>query len=113
MPTYDYRCTACKHTCEIFQSMREKPKRKCPECGANALERLIGMGAGVLFKGGGFYETDYRSASYKKAAEADKKPAESSAACACGKKTATECASSAKPAAPSPPREKKTSNAAE
>ena len=72
MPTYDYICEACGHELEIFQSMSEKPKRKCPACGAMKLHRKIGSGAGVIFKGSGFYETDYRSASYKKGAEADK-----------------------------------------
>jgi putative FmdB family regulatory protein len=76
MPTYDYRCSACGHEFELFQSMSESTKRKCPECGKLALERLIGTGAAVLFKGSGFYETDYRSDSYKKAAEADKKSTE-------------------------------------
>jgi len=73
MPTYEYRCAACKHEFELFQSMSESAKRKCPKCGKLSLERLIGTGAAVLFKGGGFYETDYRSESYKKAAEAEKK----------------------------------------
>ncbi len=72
MPTYDYRCGACAHEFELFQSMKDSPKRKCPACAKNTLERLIGTGAGVLFKGSGFYETDYRSASYKKAADAEK-----------------------------------------
>ncbi len=71
MPTYDYRCNACDHEFELFQSMSASHKRKCPECGKNALERLIGTGAAVMFKGSGFYETDYRSESYKKAAKAD------------------------------------------
>lgn len=71
MPTYDYRCNACHHEFELFQSMKDSPKKKCPECGKNALERLIGTGAGILFKGSGFYETDYRSPAYKKDAEAD------------------------------------------
>lgn len=75
MPTYEYHCKSCGHELEEFQSMTAKPLKKCPECGKNALERKIGIGAGVLFKGGGFYETDYRSDSYKKAAEADSKPA--------------------------------------
>lgn len=75
MPTYDYRCKACGHEFELFQSMKDAPKRKCPACGKNALERLIGTGAAVVFKGSGFYQTDYRSESYKKAAEADSKPA--------------------------------------
>ncbi|MEZ6018585.1 MAG: zinc ribbon domain-containing protein [Planctomycetota bacterium] len=65
MPTYDYRCNACGHTFELFQTMSEREKRKCPECGKNKLERLIGMGAGLLFKGEGFYKTDYRSSDYK------------------------------------------------
>lgn len=72
MPTYDYRCNACGHTLEMFQRMSEKPKKTCPSCGKPKLERLIGTGAAVLFKGSGFYETDYRSSSYKKAAEAEK-----------------------------------------
>lgn len=78
MPTYDYRCNACAHQFELFQSMSESARRKCPECGKLALERLIGTGAAVLFKGSGFYETDYRSPSYKKAAEAEKKAADGS-----------------------------------
>lgn len=78
MPTYDYRCTSCSHEFELFQSMRDPVKRKCPACGRAALERLIGTGAAILFKGSGFYETDYRSESYKKAADADK-PAEAKA----------------------------------
>ncbi len=83
MPTYEYKCSSCGHQFELFQSMKDSPKRKCPECGKNALERLIGTGAAVIFKGSGFYQTDYRSEAYKKAASADKgeksdKPAESS-----------------------------------
>ncbi|HZW06230.1 MAG TPA: zinc ribbon domain-containing protein [Phycisphaerales bacterium] len=73
MPTYDYKCKACGHTWELFQSMSAKPEKACPACGKKAAERLIGTGAALLFKGSGFYETDYRSESYKKAAEADKK----------------------------------------
>ncbi len=73
MPTYEYRCNECGHQFEVFQSMKDGPKRKCPKCAKNALERLIGVGAGVIFKGSGFYETDYRSDSYKKAADAEKK----------------------------------------
>jgi putative FmdB family regulatory protein len=71
MPTYDYRCTDCKHEFELFQSMTEARKKKCPACGKNTLERLIGTGGAVLFKGSGFYQTDYRTESYKKAAKAD------------------------------------------
>ena len=82
MPTYEYKCNACRKKMEIFQSIKEDPKRKCPECGKNALERLIGTGGAIIFKGSGFYQTDYRSESYKKAAESDKaaeKPAEATA----------------------------------
>jgi len=78
MPTYEYQCNACGHEFELFQSMTAPVKKKCPECGKLKLARLIGTGAGVLFRGSGFYETDYRSESYKKAAEAEKKAAKPS-----------------------------------
>ena len=73
MPTYDYRCQGCGHEFELFQSMSATVKRKCPECSELKLKRLIGTGGAVIFKGSGFFQTDYRSDSYKKAAEADKK----------------------------------------
>lgn len=73
MPTYDYLCEACEESFELFQSMSESPKRKCPKCGKLKLKRLIGAGGGLIFKGSGFYLTDYRSDSYKKGAEAEKK----------------------------------------
>ena len=76
MPTYDYQCQACGHEFEEFAMMSAKPLRRCPECKKLKLKRLIGMGAGVIFKGSGFYQTDYRSEGYKKAAEIDKKAAE-------------------------------------
>ena len=60
MPTYEYECNGCGKRCEFFQAMSEKPKKKCPECGARKLRRVISGGAGVIFKGTGFYETDYR-----------------------------------------------------
>ena len=75
MPTYDYKCTACEHTFEEFQSITAKPIKKCPECGKNKVKRLIGTGGALIFKGSGFYETDYRSDSYQKAAKADKETA--------------------------------------
>ena len=78
MPTYDYECTACDHSFELFQSINEPVKRKCPACGKSKLRRLFGTGAALLFKGSGFYQTDYRSESYKKGAASDK-PADSSA----------------------------------
>ena len=72
MPTYDYRCDSCGHEFEEFQTFSAGALRKCPECKKLRLKRLIGSGAGILFKGSGFYETDYRSESYKKAAASDK-----------------------------------------
>ena len=71
MPTYDYLCSACGHRFEEFQSMSSKPLRQCPECKKNALDRLIGPGAGVIFKGSGFYQTDYRGKSYASDAKKD------------------------------------------
>jgi len=72
MPTYDYKCKNCGHTFELFQSITENSKRKCPKCTKLRLQRLIGAGGGILFKGSGFYETDYRSNEYKQAAEEQK-----------------------------------------
>lgn len=77
MPTYDYQCDACDHTFEVFQGINAAKKRKCPECGKLKLRRLLGTGAAVVFKGSGFYQTDYRSDSYKKAQAADKPPTSS------------------------------------
>jgi putative FmdB family regulatory protein len=73
MPTYEYICDSCKNEFERFQSIISRPVRKCPECGKLSVQRLIGAGAGVIFKGSGFYQTDYRSEGYKKAAESEKK----------------------------------------
>lgn len=78
MPTYDYECSKCKHAWELFQPITAKAVRKCPECGKQSARRVIGPGAAILFKGSGFYLTDYRSDSYKKAAEADKKSSDTS-----------------------------------
>ncbi|MBW3600552.1 MAG: zinc ribbon domain-containing protein [Planctomycetes bacterium] len=72
MPTYDYRCKGCGHEFEIFQSISAEELRKCPECGKVKLRRLMGGGAAIVFKGSGFYQTDYRSESYKKGADSDK-----------------------------------------
>lgn len=77
MPTYDYECDACGHKFEHYQGINDALLKKCPECKKLKLRRLLGMGGAVVFKGSGFYQTDYRSESYKKAAAAEK-PASSS-----------------------------------
>jgi putative FmdB family regulatory protein len=77
MPTYDYICDQCGHEFEAFESIKADPQTVCPECSETKLRRKIGAGAAILFKGSGFYQTDYRSESYKKGAQADK-PADSS-----------------------------------
>ena len=84
MPTYEYRCTKCEHEFEVFQSMTDAPRKRCPECGGK-VERLISGGAGLLFKGSGFYITDYRSDSYKSAAKADTSSSTSSKGSSSGK----------------------------
>jgi putative FmdB family regulatory protein len=71
MPTYEYQCDACEHNFDEFQSMSEAALKKCPRCKKSKLRRVFGTGAAILFKGSGFYETDYRSESYKSAAKAD------------------------------------------
>ena len=71
MPTYDYACAACGHRFDEFQSMSAQPLKKCPSCKKSKLERLIGAGAGVIFKGSGFYQTDYRGSSYASDAKKD------------------------------------------
>lgn len=103
MPTYDYVCRNCEHAFELFQQMSDPVKRKCPECATLKLERLIGTGAGVLFKGSGFYETDYRSDSYKKAAKADQPSDSKSSDGASSPKDATK-KKDAKPAAKDTPK---------
>jgi len=85
MPTYEYHCDACEHNFDEFQSMSEAPLKKCPQCGKRKLRRVFGTGAAILFKGSGFYQTDYRSESYKSAAKAEQdaaKPASSDSAAA-------------------------------
>ena len=80
MPTYDYKCNACEYEWELFQSIKANPVRKCPECGKLKARRIIGPGAAILFKGSGFYQTDYRSDSYRKGAKAAEKAQDSSSA---------------------------------
>ncbi len=79
MPTYEYECQGCSKIFDVFQSITSKPLRRCPTC-KGKVRRLIGRGAGVIFKGSGFYQTDYRSSQYKKRAQEDSKPAAASEA---------------------------------
>ena len=74
MPTYDYECDSCGHRFEKFQSIKARAVKKCPACEKRTVRRLIGTGGAIIFKGSGFYTTDYRSDEYKKAASADKPP---------------------------------------
>ena len=79
MPTYDYECQACGHGWELFQSMKDSPVKSCPECKKRKAERLMGLGAGLIFKGSGFYETDYkRAGSNKKDGEGESSSSDSS-----------------------------------
>ncbi|MHC4460791.1 MAG: FmdB family zinc ribbon protein [Planctomycetota bacterium] len=100
MPTYDYICESCGYEFERFQSISARPIRKCPKCGKGSLKRLIGAGSGVIFKGTGFYQTDYRSESYKKAEKSEKTKTEK-------KKTETKTKDS-KPADKTKPSTKNT-----
>src|SRR5689334_6229943 len=114
MPTYDYQCDACNHTFEEFQSMMDKHLKKCPKCGKRRLRRLLGTGAAIIFKGSGFYQTDYRSEGYKNAAKADEaKPADAKPATDSTAKTTDAAVNSGKtdkPAASSSPKKDKSSS---
>ncbi|MBK6941318.1 MAG: zinc ribbon domain-containing protein [Planctomycetes bacterium] len=74
MPTYDYECSACGARFEAFQSIKDKPLTTCEKCGKKKIRRLIGAGAGLIFKGSGFYITDYRGKDYGEAAKKDAAP---------------------------------------
>lgn len=113
MPTYEYICDACGNEFEKFQSMSADPVKKCPKCGKNKVQRKISTGGGIIFKGGGFYETDYRGDAYKKAAEAEKsggetksseaKPAETKADAAKTEPTKTDSPKTAVASESAPP----------
>ena len=87
MPTYDYECSACGHAFEEFQSMTEKHLKKCPKCGKLSLQRLIGAGSGIIFKGSGFYETDYKNKASSSKASSSKKSDSHSCSTGCPHKT--------------------------
>ena len=78
MPTYEYRCNACENKWEEFQPITAAATKKCPACKKNKAERIISAGGGIIFKGSGFYQTDYRSDSYKKGAKAEKSSSDTS-----------------------------------
>ena len=108
MPTYEYECEKCGHRFELFQSMKDEPKKRCPKC-RGKVRRLLGTGAGMIFKGSGFYVTDYRSDSYRKEKKGESSPATPppSAAPADGApKPDSKPKPETKPAAPSPPKKK-------
>ena len=91
MPTYEYHCDSCSLEFEEFQYIKDAPLKKCPSCKKNKLRRLIGGGAAIVFRGNGFYQTDYRSDSYRKAAKADVKSEPAPASACKGCPTAGEC----------------------
>ncbi len=92
MPTYEYECRDCRCRYDLFQKMTEEPLAKCAKCGGRA-RRLVGGGAGVIYRGGGFYTTEYRSESYKRGEQAEKSAASPAPACpaagACKEKKCT------------------------
>jgi putative FmdB family regulatory protein len=92
MPTYEYVCGACGHAFEQFQSIKAPSIKKCPECGKLKVKRLMGRGGALIFKGSGFYATDYRSQSYKDGAKKDAPPAPAAASpCDTCKKDSKTC----------------------
>ncbi len=93
MPTYEYECAKCGHAFERFQSMTAEPVKSCPKCRSRRVRRILSGGAGVIFKGSGFYQTDYRSDGYRRAAKADQSSGSAAPA-------ATPSSESAKPAKP-------------
>ncbi|MFZ4396892.1 MAG: FmdB family zinc ribbon protein [Kiritimatiellia bacterium] len=101
MPTYEYECSKCAHVFEKFQSMRDAPLKRCPKCGCK-VKRLLGTGAGIIFKGQGFYQTDYRSSSYQSAAKADVSPAPSSSASSSASTSSSTSAAAASASAATP-----------
>ena len=99
MPTYDYECQKCGHRFEVFQSMKDSRLTDCPlEACPGPVKRLLGTGAGIIFKGSGFYQTDYRSDSYKKAASSDKTSGSGEAPASGGASTETKSAPAPAPA---------------
>ena len=91
MPTYEYQCQSCKRIHETFQTITAKPLTKCPRCKTGKLKRLLGSGSGFLFKGSGFYSTDYRSKSYREGKKRDEQSKPSSPAPAPAPSSSSSC----------------------
>jgi len=91
MPTYEYECEACGHTFEKFQSIKARPLKTCPSCGKRKVRRLLGTGGAVIFKGSGFYATDYRSSSYHRDAKKAKSDGEGGSGSKGGKGSGGAC----------------------
>ncbi|MBI5645875.1 MAG: zinc ribbon domain-containing protein [Ignavibacteriae bacterium] len=101
MPTYEYRCDSCGHLFEKFQTMKDDPLKDCPSCGAPALQRLIGAGAGLLFKGTGFYLTDYRKSATQPASASSSSTSEKKETHSSSSNSASSAPSSSTPPAAS------------
>ena len=118
MPTYEYHCRKCDQNFEMFQSMRDEPLGECPKelCrlpkwGHGKVKRLLGTGAGIIFKGSGFYTTDYRSKAYQESAKKEAPPASAATEKSSGGKESKNPTEKATPSAPSPTKPKKESAA--
>jgi len=107
MPTYEYKCENCGYEFEKFQNITSPSLRKCPSCKKPSLKRLIGSGAGIIFKGNGFYQTDYRSESYKKAEKKEKGLSEESKSKSEDKKEPSKTTTETKTETKKPPKDKK------
>jgi len=104
MPTYEYLCEGCGHRFDELQSFKDDPLKTCPKCHEEKLRRLFGTGGAILFKGSGFYETDYRSDGYKKAAKAEQEASTKTTSTTSNGSTATPASDSSKsPTKPSTP----------
>jgi putative FmdB family regulatory protein len=108
MPTYEYKCEACGHAFEKFQSIKAAPIRKCPKCGKMKVKKLISKGAGLIFKGSGFYITDYRSEGYKDQAKAESGSSSGGGETKTESKEAPKTGTDAKPAAETAPAKSET-----